>query len=410
MAIQDPGSPSTSAERITAIDALRGFALLGVFVANMISSFSGWIDLPEAERWAMFGMVGDRVTGLLTLVFIDGKFYSLFSMLFGAGFAIQLARLERRGVAGARIFRRRTTVLLGIGLIHLVFIWLGDILTLYALCGFVLLMIRNWSDRRLLGVALALIAVVAPAKMLLRAIGVPLDLGVFGLIADLARLQGVREATPDIYLEILRMKDWGSFFTYQFQGVVWRVGYLLESGRIPKVLALMMIGMWAGRRLVAGTLLDDRRLLKRVLAWGLCVGLPGNLLYAVSFALGLGGGSPVISFLQDLGYALGVIPLGMAYGAAFLLLWPRARRVLGLFAPAGRMALTNYLTQSLLGLFIFMGVGLGWAGYMTPPQFVGLAVLLFAVQGIASALWLRRFGQGPMEALWRRLTYGGRRG
>lgn len=401
-------APIRAADRITAIDALRGFALLGVFLANLLT-FSGWVFLPPAERIALAGPVQDAAAMIGFIGLLDGKFYSLFSMLFGAGFAIQLSRLQGHGADGVALFRRRMTVLLGIGLFHLIFVWFGDILTLYALLGFVLVFMRGWSDRRLLWTAVGLIVLVVPLKAALRAAGVAGDFGLFALVGDLARLQG----QPDMITMSLadtvvdgRTMDWDRFFGLQFQGVLWRVGYLLESARPLKVLALMMLGLLAGRRLIAGTLLDDRRLLGRVLTVGLLLGVPGNALYV--YAMATTDGSDFNKLLNDVGYALGVIPLALAYGSGFLLAWPRARVVLGVFTPAGRMALTNYLTQSLVGTFVFYGVGLGLFGRLAPVQFVGLGLAVFAAQILVSAVWLRLFRQGPVEALWRRLTYGRR--
>lgn len=401
-------APGAAAERISAVDALRGFALLGVFLANLFSSFSGWFLMDAPQRIALAGPVQEIVSAVAFIGLIDGKFYSLFSMLFGAGFAILLDRLTRKGARGVAIFRRRMTVLVGFGLIHLVFIWFGDILTLYALLGFLLVFLRGWSDRRLLITAVALIVMVVPLKAALRAAGVPLDLGVFSLVAAFAQATDttsmVDPGNLSAFIPISRDPGWMNFFLYQFQGAIWRFGSLLESGRPLKVLALMMLGLIAGRRLVAGTLPGDRKLLKRVLVFGLVFGIPGNAVYV--FGMATMDGSTLNGLVQDVGYALGVIPLALAYGAVFLLAWPRAKAVLGVFTPAGRMALTNYVMQSVLATGVFFGVGLGWIGHLAPSQFLGLGLALFAGQMAVSALWLKVFAQGPLEALWRRFTYG----
>lgn len=401
-------APSAAAERITAVDALRGFALLGVFLANLLSSFSGWFLMDTPQRVALAGPVQEIVSAVAFIGLIDGKFYSLFSMLFGAGFAILLDRLTRKGARCVAIFRRRLTVLLGFGLIHLVFIWFGDILTLYALLGFLLVFLRGWSDRRLLITAIAMIVMVVPLKAALRAAGVPLDLGMFSLVTAFAQATDTTSMVDpknwSEFIPISRDPSGMNFFLYQFQGAIWRFGSLLESGRPFKVLALMMLGLIAGRRLVVGTLLGDRRLLKRVLLFGLIFGIPGNAVYV--FGMATMDGSALNGFIQDVGYALGVIPLALAYGAGFLLAWPRAKAVLGVFTAAGRMALTNYVTQSVLATGIFFGVGLGWIGHLAPAEFLGLGLALFGGQIVVSALWLKVFAQGPLEALWRRFTYG----
>jgi uncharacterized protein len=406
----DQAAPIAVVDRITAVDALRGFALLGVFVANIFTSFSGWFLMDTAQRIALAGETQDIVAAVAFIGLVDGKFYSLFSLLFGASFAIMMSRLDARGAPGVTIFRRRLTVLLGFGLIHLVFIWFGDILTLYALLGFLLVFMRGWSDRRLLVAATILILMVVPLKAALRASGVPLDMGVFALVDAFARATGtlsmVDPAALGGAIDAIRDPSWTSFFLAQFQGAIWRLGSLLESGRPFKVLALMMLGLIVGRRLVAGTLLNDRKLLKRVLIFGLVFGIPGNALYL--FGMATMDGSALNGFIQDAGYALGVIPLALAYGAGFLLAWAGAKPVLGVFSAPGRMALTNYVMQSVLGTAVFFGIGLGWIGHLAPVQFVGLGLALFGGQIVISALWLRLFGQGPLEALWRRLTYAAR--
>lgn len=393
-------APVALDERIYVLDALRGFALLGVFVANM-HSFSAWFMIGPDGQAALAGAVGRDVEGLVFAWLIDGKFYTIFSLLFGLGFALQLDRLDRRGDAAAARFRRRMFGLLLIGAIHLCMIWYGDILTLYALSGFILLTVRRWSDRRLLRVATGLILLPVPAAFALHLTGLPADLGLYGVSDRLATATG--HSVMDIPAWIAA-PDWGSFADWQISGVPFRIGSLIAQWRLPKVVAIMMIGLWVGRRLIDGTLLTDRARLGRVLRWGLAIGLPASLLTAAMG--GIEGPYGWRLALAEVGYALGVVPLGLAYAAAFVLAWPRRQRSLGVFAPVGRMALTNYLSQSVISVAIFHGIGLGLAAKLGPLQFVPLAIAIFALQILVSRLWLARFGQGPMERLWRWMTYG----
>ena len=398
-------APTAGGERVVLLDALRGFALLGVFMANMLS-FSGWFIVSAAEQSALAGGAGPRdlfmalFTGL-----VDGKFYTIFSFLFGIGFALQLDRLEARGDRGPARFRRRLFGLLAIGLVHLVLIWFGDILTLYALSGFVLLAVRGWGDRRLLLLAAVLVVLPLPGTVLLHALGIPADFDFTALSERAARALGGDPA--QFGAAWVRRPDWASFAQWQLSSAVWRIGSLLEQWRPAKVIAIMLLGLWAGRRLIAGTLFSDRRRLRRVLLWGLALGVPGNLLYA---AMGdVTGAFGARLLLAEGGYALGVLPLGLAYAAGFALLWPRAAGALGVFAAPGRMALTNYLTQSVVGVLIGHGIGLGLGGRLAPGQFVLLTLAIFAVQAGLSHLWLRHLGQGPFERLWRWMTYGNAR-
>jgi uncharacterized protein len=395
-------APIAHGDRVHLLDALRGFALLGVFVANM-HSFSGWFMLGDARQAALAGTVWPEIEGALLLLLVDGKFYTIFSLLFGVGFALQLDRLERRGDGAAARFARRMGGLLAIGLCHLVLVWYGDILTLYALAGLVLLAVRGWSDRRLLAVAAGLILLPVPGAALVHWLGVSPNLGMSAL-SDRAASALLGGPVPTDIVSWMASPGWGHFTAWQWSSAIWRVGSLAESWRPAKVIAIMMIGLWTGRRLIDGTLFADRTRLRRVLICGLAIGLPGNLLMTVMG--GIEGHYGVRVTLAEIGYALGVVPLGLAYAAAFALAWPRQLRLLGVFAPVGRMALTNYLSQSVISVLIFHGIGLGLAGTMGPGAFLTLAVAIFAAQALVTRWWLARFGQGPVERLWRWMTYG----
>ena len=150
---------------------------------------------------------------------------------------------------------------------------------------------------------------------------------------------------------------------------------------------------------------DDRRLLRRVAVAGFAIGIPANIAYALTGGLEQEDARRV--FEATVFYALGVVPLGLAYAASFALLWPRARSVLRHFSAPGRTALTNYLGHTIFGIVIFYGVGFGLYRSVGPWTFSGIALLIYFALAVASQLWLRRFPQGPMEALWRRLTYAG---
>lgn len=391
-----PAGPTT--ERIELLDALRGFALFGILLANILY-WSGWVLVTEAERRAMATGTEQLWQYRFHHLLVDGKFYTLFSFLFGVGFAVQLDRLDRRGADGLRIYRKRVLVLLAIGLVHSLLIWDGDILTLYALLGLLLPLFRPLPDRVLLGLAAALIFVVPIAGAAIFAVLSWQPWQVFYAFSDwlVARLGW--QPGPDLALRLLPNGSISDVIIWNFSGTPYSWGLRVESWRIPKVLGIMLLGLWAGRRLAAGALLDDRQLLRRILVGGLVIGFPASLAYAL-----LPG-----QMQSGLPSMIGTVPLATAYAAAFALAWPRMRWLLGMFAAPGRMALTNYLFTSLVGALLFYGIGLGLIGRLSPPQIYGVAVGIFAVQAVASHWWLRRYSQGPVEALWRRLTYGGTR-
>lgn len=381
-------------DRIEFVDALRGFALLGIFLAN-IQVLSGWEFLTEDGRIALAGAGTVEWVHRFHKLFIDGKFYTLFSLLFGAGFALQLERLTRRGADGLRIYRRRVLILLGIGLVHLWLIWDGDILVLYALMGLVLPLFHRLSDRALLIWSAALIfAVPIIGVALVKWTGWPPDAGLMGLSDRIAI--AIANVDPKDGVTWLRREDFRGWFAWVASGPFFSWGLKLMTWRIPKVLGIMLLGMWVGRRLNAGRLLDNRRFLWRVLLVGLTIGVPANIFYTQGD-----------QWQTEWPSLVGTVPLALAYAAAFALAWPHAMRLLDLFAAPGRMALTNYLSQSVICVLVFYGIGLGQIGLWPPPLFYTFAIGLFTAQLLFSRWWLKRHDQGPMEALWRRWTYAG---
>jgi uncharacterized protein len=400
--------PVAPGERVELLDALRGFALLGILVINL-GGFIGYWELTAEQRLALPSALTDGAAQFLTYALAQEKFYSLFSLLFGIGFAVQVLRAEQRGIDFAPLYRRRLGVLAAIGAVHLVLIWWGDILLLYAMVGFLLISLRRLPDRTLLFVALALIAV-----PLLQHVMAVLSSGLLNPGAPFLALSDRIEAIfldPEVatpYLSLVVQGGWTDFFNWNATGPVWRLGMVLQDGRAFKVLAMFLFGFVIVRRGVLLDLEGYRPLFKSVLLIGGCVGLIANLGLAyirVDLAPEFLSWSAVA---QSALYTIGVAPLALAYAAGFALLWmsPTRRVWLTVMAPAGRMALTNYLAQTVIAIGLFYGVGMGWGGKMGPTLVVPLALLIFGIQVLVSTLWLRRFRYGPMEWLWRSLTYG----
>ena len=391
-------APTSSTDRHQVLDALRGFALFGIFLAN-IRVFSGWEYLSPERRVELSGSAFEWFD-FMHLAVIDGKFYTLFAFLFGLGFALQLQRLEGRGVAASRIYLRRTSILLGFGLIHLFVFWVGDILTPYALLGFVLLAVRRWSDRTVLVVASLSLTVPILGYALFWALAVPPSLGLYEL-AFAMMPPGAQDPIVD-----LRLTDWSERLQSSIALGVLRFGHLFDTWRWPKLFAIMLLGLWAGRRLVRGELLEDTRLLVGVLLVG---GLSGAIAGPILASLdGIGFDRPhsMDGLHAVIAYTFAVIPLGLAYAAGFVLLWRKASRLLQVLAAPGRMALTNYLGQTVIGLTVFYGTGLNQAGLWSIQALLAFACVVYAFQVVFSHLWLRSFQYGPMEWLWRALTYG----
>ncbi len=385
--------PTSPSERIPLLDALRGFALCGILVIN-IKGFSGFSYLNSLGDAEVILGPGAATMEFLTKLLAEGKFYSIFSFLFGLGFSIQLARAD--GTPGwLRRYARRLRVLFIMGLMHAFLLWSGDILWVYALLGFALLPFRSLRPNTILACALALLLAPVPfyAVCYLVAPGFNTD----DLIPNALTLRSV--------VELYATGSYPVALGVTFEDMLFRFKGLFFSGRYFKVLGMFLLGVWAGRMRILHQPERHKKLLQRVLLAGLVLGLAGSLLYArspESFRLTPEG------IYRSLVYAFGVHPLALAYVAAFVLFWQRAagQRILSRFGPMGRMALTNYLMQTLLALTIYYGYGLGWYGRM-PILATMLAVVpsILLAQLVASAWWLRHFRYGPAEWIWRQATY-----
>jgi uncharacterized protein len=405
LAISESPHPLSVHERIDLIDVVRGFALFGVLLANLV-----WITtdvvLTDARLSQLPTAPLDRIVAPLLVFFVDHKFYTLFSFLFGLGFAIQLSRAEERGSSAVVIYARRVSVLAVIGFLHIALVWYGDILLVYAIAGFGLLAVRHWNTRFLLILALALalfarVAVGVP-PLIVRGPDSPHLDAVINENAEKERRLAIFDGIS--YPAIARENA-----ALYYRDIVTRgVGLVL----LPQVFARFILGLYAGRRNWARRTTELRPTLLRLLPWAIGVGVVGN------------GTAVLIDRLQDRNVLgpdsiwvhagapveeAGTLALAFVYLSALVLLFHRSaiwRRRLGYLAPVGRMALTNYLTQSVLYFVLFTGVGFGLYGEVGPAWCVGLALVIFAAQTAFSGWWLARFRFGPAEWVWRTLTYG----
>jgi uncharacterized protein len=265
--------PVTAASRIDLLDVLRGVAIFGILIANMMV-VSGYFFLAEAERALLPTAAADGVVAFLVRLLLEGKFYSIFSLLFGYGFAVQLASTTARGAEFAPLFRRRLRGLLLIGLAHAVFLWYGDILLLYALLGFLLLRFRSSTDRTLLRVAAACLAL--PVVIYLIMLAVSLAMG-----SGAPPPPPVADAGPDPTAEFVAMMttawregSWLDSFRANLFGLAGRWVDLFISVRFPKVFGMFLLGFYLGRRGFGADLDRDRPQLRRALIAGVAFGLP----------------------------------------------------------------------------------------------------------------------------------------
>ena len=415
--------PVLLGERLVSLDVLRGVAILGILVMNIYA-----FAMPFVAYSNPLLMGGEELhnigTWYFTHIFADQKFLSIFAMLFGAGLVLMAGRAEARGAKPARSYYRRQFWLLVIGMLHAYLIWFGDILVSYAIMGMIAYLFRKRSPTTLLIVA-----------CLLLPLALVFNHG-FALYADqmqveVAEINALKEAGETVSEEQEQaLADWevsrafmaptaedvqkdvkihrggyAEIFEHRVPVVAQMQFFFTLFFGVPRVLSLMLIGM---ALMKLGILSGERstRFYRNFMLAGYGLGLPVTIFSAIDLAahqfeplymMRSGGtanyfGSIIVAFGH-----IGLVMLLVKTGAL--------RRLLRRFADVGRMALTNYLMHSVVLTTVFYGYGLGLYG--TVPRFwqMGFVAAVIGFQLYFSGWWLQRYGFGPVEWLWRSLTY-----
>lgn len=403
-----PDDISTSSKRYLILDSLRGIALLGICLANF-PEFSLYTFQKQEVIIAIPSAGFDHIIRYLQFIFIDGKFYSIFSLLFGIGFSIQIEKIGKqknttqKNKRGIQAFYRRLAILAFFGLLHLMFLWSGDILLLYALIGLLLPFFRYYSNKTLLTLSALLIFCPVMMDTMKALSGNYFDLAspLTSIIQYFHQKSGITDDNFGIWLVI--GQNYTDVLQFTLSGAFIRIQELLESNRVFKVLGLFLFGLYVGRNRIYANLDKHKPLLQKIRMLGFIVGLPLSFIYGWNAMhnqpLGIIGSSII--------YATSVVPLSLAY-LSTLCLWFMNNNVPILFkfvAAPGRMALTNYIGQSVLGIIIFYGVGFGLGAVMGLIYVELIALAIFAFQLIFSCIWLHYFQFGPLEWIWRMMTY-----
>lgn len=401
MAQHNDLSPVSEARRHIFLDALRGFALLGVCLANY-PEFSLYTFQTDETIQNMPSAHIDSVVKFIQYIFIDGKFYTLFSLLFGIGFSIIISHAIERGADGLRIFYRRMFILAIIGCCHLMLIWSGDILLLYAVLGMILPLFRKLSDRVILLIAGILLLIPVVIDCICQKLGIFLGKYPYDQWWHYAGIYGITEENFGTWLR--DAVSYEEIFKFLKQGAWERMYEFVDGNRYFKVLGLFLIGFVVGRQKLYANLKSYQTLLKKIAVSGVCIGLPFSILYAWSAV----NGHPLGNGGHSVLYAVSVYPLGFAYAALLGLFCIRHEHleIWKWFAAPGRMALTNYISQSIIGFWMFYGIGLGIGASvgLGTTELIALGVFIFQI--LFSTLWLKFFRFGPLEWIWRMLTYG----
>ena len=402
--VQDPSriaAPVDVGRRVTSIDVLRGFALLGILVMN-IQSFSmpdaaylnptAYGDLNGANRWVW--ILGHLLT--------DEKMYGIFSMLFGAGILLMATRIERRRGQPGPVHYRRMAWLILFGLLHAYLLWSGDILYTYGVCGLVAYLFRNLQPRALVIRAVLFFAVSSAIYAGVGRVINTLPADQFDAFVH----ENWRPTDAMIQEEIaafrggwLQQMPYRSSYALEMETLVFAFLFAWKSiGNMLLGMALFKWGVVTGER--------SQGFYLRLAAAGFLIGLP-----IVAFGIWrhfAAGWNARYSFFFGSQYNYwGAIVVDIGWIGAILLMYGSRRFTLATtaLAAAGRMAFSNYILQTLICTTIFYGDGFGLFGAVTRVEQILIVVTIWAVQLTISPLWLRRFQFGPLEWLWRSLTY-----
>jgi uncharacterized protein len=417
-------TPVSAGERIACVDVLRGVAVLGILVIN-IWSFA----LPGAVLFnppLAGGFSGwDFAAWLVAHLFFQQKMVSIFSMLFGAGLVLLTERADTRGQSLVGIYYRRVLWLLAFGLAHAYLLWEGDILYTYAVCGLVLYPFRRLAPKVLilLGLALFLLPVPTTAGLgwvigWMRDHAASYDEAVAAGRPPTEQEQAMHEAWTDARSQLaptprqldeqiaLYRDGYGPLFWHRAGQNVGMQTYLFVLMLGPFAGGLMLFGM-ALMKLGVFSAARPTRFYVRMAAIGYAVGLPvagygvyDQMAHGFDLVYGFLIGQH-FNHVASLFVALGHVGVVMLVCQAGALPWLTSR-----LAAVGRLALTNYLLQSLFCTTLFYGWGFGFFGHLNRAGLVGVVAAVWLLQLVLSPLWLRSFRFGPMEWLWRSLTYG----
>lgn len=382
-------------KRIFEIDGIRGFALLGILMMN-IMSFAG-PDLDDSfagTRSEIYTGFWNELSLFFINTFVTTNFYTMFSFLFGLGFYIFLSRAEKKDQSTAALFLRRLGLLLVFGLLHGILLWYGDILWTYAITGLFLLLFYKFKPKVNLLIAVILLVITSimvilssAAVYVMNAADTGSGLETEGFVFSLNMTETILNGTyGDIVLmnaAVLGLSVAGAVFV------------------IPNVLAMFLLGLYAGQKGYFANLKEHTGLLRKVAVIGIGIGLPVKIFtgYLTTYQ----SHDDVFVQLAQLSSTIGGPLMSLGYIAALALILLKLPKMVKLLQPVGQMALTNYIGQTVIMLGIFYAGG--WFNSIEAVWFIPIALGVFILQLIVSSIWMKFFAYGPLEWIWRNFTY-----
>ncbi len=389
-------SPISTNERIISLDIIRGFAIFGIFLVNMPAFHSPDLINQVYGMPHQFSTL-DQYIRLFFDLFVQGKFYTIFSFLFGLGFYIFMSRAEQKGQKVFQLFSRRLIVLLIFGALHLTLLWYGDILHTYAIAGFLLMLFYKLRNKTIIIWAFSLMVLyysLIASQLLLPATSLEQS----ARISQQIGTEKVAEA-----INIYQNASYVEWLSYRMDN---EVSIVLTNAPfvIPTVLAMFLFGLYAGRRGVFQQVSHHIKFIKNVWIVSLILSIPLMVMLLLT-ELNIFQWGPYQSIVSQLFVYLSGTTLCFFYISSIVLLLRKEswRRILRPFSYVGQMALTNYILQTVISVSIFVGLDL--FGEVSLAFGLLLCLIVFPLQIVFSYFWLKRFRFGPLEWLWRSFTY-----
>lgn len=402
--------PISTKERIKELDLVRGFALFGVLLVNiaMINTtlFTKFVSAAPLSKPLELDGILNRMAALFIQVFAEGKFYTIFSFLFGLGFYIFMDRAAKKHPKSNRLFLRRSFFLLLFGILHFSLVWYGDILHVYGIIGFILLLFKNSSLKTVkiwIIILLILSTFIYSSFAFLNA-----------LASHLMGDEFIAQQTVPMYeqmYESIEVYESGSFIDI----VSYRLKY--EAGPtfsnlifiIPKILGMFLIGLYVGKKGILKNIQENLPYISSVWVKTGIIGFLATVIYSLMKYNLIPVSSLISAPTVKISEEVATVFLSLFYITSLVLLWqkPRFKKFLTPLTYMGQMALTNYLVQCILASFIFYGYGLGLLNKIGVATGVLITFIIYGIQLIYSKPWLEKYKYGPFEWIWRKLTYGG---
>lgn len=378
--------------RIEVVDALRGFAVMAIMFLHNIEHFNFYEFPPDMSE--SMANLNHNVWETLFFLF-GGKAYAIFSLLFGFSFFIQYNNQAKKGKDFRLRFLWRLCLLFLLGCFNGAF-FPGDILVLYSIVGVVLIPVCRWSNKAVLIAAIVLMLQPVEWAKFFTAMNNPDYVAAPGQWGEHYRKMYTFLGQPDFWA-MVKSNLWDG----QLFSLLWACGY----GRLFQTASLFMLGMLLGRRGMFSNLKDHRKFwLLVLLVAGVCFVPLYNLTPALPQLI---TNKSMLTSMHIIVSSLSNFSFMCVLVSSFVLLWQLVggHKILGVLIPYGKMSLTNYLTQSMIGSFIYFGYGLAMYKHLGVAASFGVGILLFLLQLAFCHLWLRYHKQGPFEGAWRKATW-----